>query len=413
MLTLHRCCATAEASAVEDPLDDAPRPAGESAGSRRRGARPTRAGSPRAARPRPARAPRWAGCPAGRPRQSTTALRTREASVQAAASDARRRRRRPGRRRRPRRSAAEGAGVRSAGTSCACRSCSSCTVHSTSERPPRPSLRCRCGSAPRGSRSASTRALIRRISRTSASVEPAAGQRSGSTRARNRSPELGVARHGHGPQQRLRLPRQRPARVVLRVRGERCAPAGRCGPRGAGRRRRRAAGRAPGDAEQPAQLAGHRERRLLRGALVGARAAGRARTARRRRCRSRARAPPSRPIATTSIRVGSGPPRRRSTARVAARSPPSSAAAATSVSAGPDRPSVEQPEHVGDGDPDQLAAADARERARPRPPGRRVPRQRRAALGAQRRLARRAAAARRRRRAARTASGARSSRSAA
>ena len=63
-------------------------------------------------------------------------------------------------------------GVRSPGTAPACRICSSCTVHSMSASPPRPSLRWVFGSAPRGSRSRSMRALTRRTSATSASVTP-------------------------------------------------------------------------------------------------------------------------------------------------------------------------------------------------------------------------------------------------
>ena len=53
---------------------------------------------------------------------------------------------------------------RSSGSRYACWSWRVCTVHSTSARPPGPSLVWRSGSAPRGSRSASTRALSLRIS---------------------------------------------------------------------------------------------------------------------------------------------------------------------------------------------------------------------------------------------------------
>ena len=63
----------------------------------------------------------------------------------------------------------------SAGTLFACRSCSSCTVHSMSASPPRPGLVWVFGSAPRGSRSASTRALIRRISCTASCETPPFG----------------------------------------------------------------------------------------------------------------------------------------------------------------------------------------------------------------------------------------------
>ena len=57
----------------------------------------------------------------------------------------------------------------------ACRSCSSWTVHSTSVSPPSPSLRWVRRSAPRGSRSASTRAFISRMSRTCVALEPPSG----------------------------------------------------------------------------------------------------------------------------------------------------------------------------------------------------------------------------------------------
>ena len=140
--------------------------------------------------------------------------------------------------------------VRSAGQLGA-RAAAGAAARSTRRRPgrPRPSLVCRCGSAPRGSRSASTRALIRRISRTSASSRPpVAGSAAGRSSATNRAPELRVAGHRLGPQQRLRLPdratsaRSRPRRTRA------CGPAGPCGPPAAGRRRRPAAGPATGSA---------------------------------------------------------------------------------------------------------------------------------------------------------------------
>ena len=54
-------------------------------------------------------------------------------------------------------------------------SCNSCTVHSMSASPPRPSLVCVVGSAPRGSRSESTRAFSRRISCTASADTPSGG----------------------------------------------------------------------------------------------------------------------------------------------------------------------------------------------------------------------------------------------
>ncbi|COX25148.1 Uncharacterised protein [Mycobacterium tuberculosis] len=73
-----------------------------------------------------------------------------------------------------------------AGTWCACCSCSNCTVHSMSASPPRPSLVCVLGSAPRGNRSDSIRALMRRISRTESADTPSGGYRVLSTIRRNR-----------------------------------------------------------------------------------------------------------------------------------------------------------------------------------------------------------------------------------
>ena len=54
-----------------------------------------------------------------------------------------------------------------------------------------PSLKCALRSAPRGSRSASMRALSRRTSRTWVASSPSAGQRMGSMRAVKRSPSPG------------------------------------------------------------------------------------------------------------------------------------------------------------------------------------------------------------------------------
>ena len=155
--------------------------------------------------------------------------------------------------------------VRSAGTAPACRICSSCTVHSMSARPPRPSLRWVAGSAPRGSRSLVDAGLdpayldARRPRRC-----PSAGKRSGSISSVNRRRSVLVADHGVGAQQRLRLPDLRPLGVVGGVGRRGCAPAAPACPRGAGRRRPRAPGRAPGSDEQPAQLVGHAPGRTTR-----------------------------------------------------------------------------------------------------------------------------------------------------
>ena len=99
-------------------------------------------------------------------------------------------------------------------------SCSSCTSHSTSLSDPGPSLRCRDGSTPCGRRSLSTRALIRLISRS-----PCESTRLGIAHLVGEldevADELHASRHAARAQQRLRLPRQRPAAVVLGVGVER------------------------------------------------------------------------------------------------------------------------------------------------------------------------------------------------
>ena len=104
--------------------------------------------------------------------------------------------------------------VRSSGTRPACSIWSSCTVHSTSESPPRPSLKFVAGSAPRGSRSESTRALIRRTSITSSWVSPSSGNRSGSISVLEPLAQVRVTDDRRGTQQRLRLPHRRPLAVV-------------------------------------------------------------------------------------------------------------------------------------------------------------------------------------------------------
>ena len=111
--------------------------------------------------------------------------------------------------------------VRSSGTDAACASCSSWIVHSMSVSPPRPSLVCVVGSAPRGSRSSSTRAFSRRISTRSAGRTPGRRIADRVDQRREPLPQVRVADGEPRAQQRLRLPRRRPPLVVLRVRGER------------------------------------------------------------------------------------------------------------------------------------------------------------------------------------------------
>ena len=156
----------------------------------------------------------------GRPRTSSMALRTRLAVRQACCEHLGLRRGRAARP--PRRRPAPAASGWSAGPAARapCRSCSSCTVHSTSARPPGPSLVCIAGSAPRGSRSASTRALMRRISRTSPRRGRPPGSAAGRPAPTNRSPRSASPASGVGAQQRLALPDVRPALVVGGVRRE-------------------------------------------------------------------------------------------------------------------------------------------------------------------------------------------------
>ena len=228
----------------------------------------------RSARCRRRRAGRWAAPATGRPRHSTAGVAQPGGQLPAAregvgvgvgqqAGLPRRGERRQGAGRPQRRA-----------PSAACRSCSSCTVHSTSASPPRPSLRCalRVG-APRQPLGlhprldpCGSRARRRRRGRP-------AGHRSGSTSVEERPAQLGVARDRRGPQQRLGLPDQRPALVVGAVGLRACAPAARSCPRAAGRRRaraagpgrrRRAAGAAPGRPAS-ARLLRRRARRPRRG----------------------------------------------------------------------------------------------------------------------------------------------------
>ena len=170
----------------------------------------------------------------------------------------------------------------------ACCSCSSCTVHSTSASPPWPSLVCVARSAPRGSRSASTRALIRRISVTAAGAQAVGRVADRVDELDEAAAEVHVARDRAGPQQRLRLPRLRPAGVVLAVRRQRADQ--RAGPAlrpqvgvdrpapDPGSRCRAGGGRSRPRSSRTSRPRGPRRRR-----------GARRRTARRRRCRSPAR----------------------------------------------------------------------------------------------------------------------------
>ena len=182
------------------------------------------------------------------------------------------------------------------GASCACCSCSSWTVHSTSESPPRPSLRWVLRSAPRGQPLGLHARLEGADLAHLAVVEPALGVPQRVDELEEPLAQVRVAGHRRGPQQRLGLPRERPAAVVLAVGLERAheraalALRAQVGVDVEGRVRARAA-RAAGE------LLDHLERLGL-GLLRRRRPRpGRARRARRRRCRSpapRPRAGPSR-----------------------------------------------------------------------------------------------------------------------
>ena len=189
--------ATARRSGVEQPLDDGACPARDAAVlveelalRARRVARGS--GRPRRARGRSTAARRPACRGRGRARCASGPPWSRRRRRTSASSS-------PPAPRRPRRQRRRVLVVRRPGSSAACRSWSSWTVHSTSARPPRPSLRARPGSTPRGIRSFSTRALMRRTSTTCASVRPPSGQRTGATISRKRaarsaSPASGAAR---------------------------------------------------------------------------------------------------------------------------------------------------------------------------------------------------------------------------
>ena len=251
----------------------------------------------------------------GLPRTSITALRARVAIVQpAASSSASSAVSSPASR--ASRSPSSVEVVRSSGTSPACCSCSSCTVHSTSASPPRPSFVCVLRSAPRGSRSASTRALIRRISVTAAprsARRPGSG--SGRPSATNRRPSSSSPATGRARSRACASHDLRPARVVLAVGRRGCARARPERPSGRRSASTTSAGSGLGAAEQRRDRLGDGGRVLHRLVVAGPVDAARTRTARRRRCRSpapRRRAGPSR-----SPRAGRAARSCRSPARTA------------------------------------------------------------------------------------------------
>ena len=112
-------------------------------------------------------------------------------------------------------------GVRSASCSPACCSCSSWTVHSMSESPPRPSLRWVFGSAPRGSRSVVDPGLDPADLDHVVPADPVGRVAQRVDHLGEPAPEVLVAHDRVRPQQRLRLPDLRPLRVVLVVRLDR------------------------------------------------------------------------------------------------------------------------------------------------------------------------------------------------
>ena len=222
--------------------------------------------------------------------------------------------------------------MRSSGTWPAYRICSSCTVHSMSARPPRPSLRCRCGSAPLGSRSWSTRPLIRRTSITSSSLMPLLGEPQRVDQLLEAAAQVGVADHGVGAQQRLGLPHLRPLGVV-----------GGVGVEGAHQRALLALGAQVGVDLQRRVAAGGASRRRTSLATAwrttwpgGRRRPPRAgaRTARRRRCRRTARSRRSGP----SPRSPSGSARSSSERCGATARPATSRVASRVASVSRDRP---------------------------------------------------------------------------
>ena len=144
----------------------------------------------------------------GRPRQSTAALRRDAASVQPAAGCVRRRMR-AARRPRPRRAppSCRDPQRRVGGRVLELEQLDRpLDVGETTEA----ELEVRPRSPPRGSRSASTRALIRRMSRTCAAVSPSAGYRSGSMSVDERAPGSG-SRRPAGPAAAPGTPRSAPS----------------------------------------------------------------------------------------------------------------------------------------------------------------------------------------------------------
>ena len=230
---------------------------------------------------------------------------------QASRQHRRRPRRRAGRPR-PRRPGRRGCGSCAApGTSCACCSWSSCTTHSTSDRPPRPSLVCRrrVGAARQplglhpGLEPADLADGVARRCRPRASA-PGRSAR-GTARRSPSSPTSGV-----GAQQRLRLPRRGPARVVGARTTRACGPAAPAGPRAAGPASMSSGGSGAGSASSRRSSSATACAARRRLALVGAGQRVVHEHARRRRCRSRARARRTGP--SRRRRTGSAAARRRS-----------------------------------------------------------------------------------------------------
>ena len=220
--------------------------------SRRRGVqkRPGRAGSGPGSLPRRPRR-----CPARSPQQRATASRSRRAdgkrsevlpvhitlALRILPGQAPRRLEELGIGRRPRAPAPGPHAAPAASGWCAapawawaCWSCSSWTSHSTSLSPPRPSFTCRAGSAPRGSRSDSIRALMRLISRRSV-LGQCQRVADGIGHGHEVPPPSHPSRPWAGPAAAPALPRPRTSGRSTPGRPPGSAPAARCDPRGADR----------------------------------------------------------------------------------------------------------------------------------------------------------------------------------
>ena len=133
--------------------------------------------------------------------------------------------------------------VRSSGIRPACSIWSSCTVHSTSERPPRPSLKLVAGSAPRGQPLGVHARLDPAYLDHVVPGEPLLGEAQRVDQVLEPRAQVRVADDRGRAQQRLRLPDRRPLAVVGGVGVQRAhqrtlpalGPQRRCPPRGRGR----------------------------------------------------------------------------------------------------------------------------------------------------------------------------------